>query len=63
MNLRKLFSKDPVSAIDLDRHPAVEMRKVSKWYGNFHVLRDVDLTVGRASGSSFAGRRARASRR
>ncbi|AMG90778.2 amino acid ABC transporter ATP-binding protein [Bordetella parapertussis] len=47
MNLRKLFSKDPVSAIDLDRHPAVEMRKVSKWYGNFHVLREVDLTVGK----------------
>jgi general L-amino acid transport system ATP-binding protein len=26
---------------------AVEMRKVNKWYGNFHVLRDVDLEVRR----------------
>ena len=26
---------------------AVEMDKVNKWYGNFHVLRDVDLQVAR----------------
>ncbi len=26
---------------------AVEMTKVNKWYGNFHVLRDVDLEVAR----------------
>jgi general L-amino acid transport system ATP-binding protein len=26
-------------------NPMVELRKVNKWYGEFHVLRDVDLTV------------------
>ncbi|MDH5535406.1 MAG: ATP-binding cassette domain-containing protein, partial [Betaproteobacteria bacterium] len=25
----------------------IEMRKVNKWFGDFHVLKDVDLTVGR----------------
>ncbi len=25
--------------------PMVEMRGVNKWYGDFHVLRDIDLTV------------------
>jgi general L-amino acid transport system ATP-binding protein len=25
--------------------PMIELRKVNKWYGEFHVLRDVDLTV------------------
>jgi general L-amino acid transport system ATP-binding protein len=27
------------------RKPMIELRKVNKWYGEFHVLRDVDLTV------------------
>jgi general L-amino acid transport system ATP-binding protein len=27
--------------------PAIEMIGVSKWYGTFHVLRDIDLTVDR----------------
>ncbi|MBZ7925033.1 amino acid ABC transporter ATP-binding protein [Ensifer adhaerens] len=27
--------------------PAVTMRSVSKWYGNFQVLRDVDLVIGK----------------
>jgi general L-amino acid transport system ATP-binding protein len=27
--------------------PAVEMIGVNKWYGNFHVLRDIDLSVAR----------------
>ena len=27
--------------------PMVEMRKVNKWFGDFHVLKDVDLTVAR----------------
>ncbi|MEC4589668.1 amino acid ABC transporter ATP-binding protein [Nitrospirillum amazonense] len=27
--------------------PAVELARVNKWYGDFHVLRDVDLTVAR----------------
>lgn len=25
----------------------VELRKVNKWFGEFHVLRDIDLTVKR----------------
>jgi general L-amino acid transport system ATP-binding protein len=25
----------------------IEMRKVNKWFGDFHVLKDIDLTVGR----------------
>jgi general L-amino acid transport system ATP-binding protein len=25
--------------------PMIELRKVNKWYGDFHVLKDVDLTV------------------
>ena len=27
--------------------PAVEMRGVNKWYGQFHVLRDINLSVAR----------------
>jgi general L-amino acid transport system ATP-binding protein len=27
--------------------PIIEFRRVNKWFGHFHVLRDVDLTVGR----------------
>jgi len=27
--------------------PMIELRKVNKWYGEFHVLRDINLTVDR----------------
>jgi general L-amino acid transport system ATP-binding protein len=27
--------------------PIIEFRRVNKWFGRYHVLRDVDLTVGR----------------
>jgi len=27
--------------------PIIEFQRVNKWYGNFHVLRDIDLPVGR----------------
>jgi general L-amino acid transport system ATP-binding protein len=27
--------------------PIIEFSKVNKWYGNFHVLRDIDLSVAR----------------
>src|SRR5262249_61683871 len=27
--------------------PMIEMRQVQKWYGEFHVLRDTNMTVGR----------------
>ncbi len=26
--------------------PMIEMIKVNKWFGAFHVLKDIDLTVG-----------------
>ena len=42
---------------------AVSLVGVNKWYGAFHVLRDVNLHVRAARRSSSAGRRARASRR
>ncbi len=28
-----------------DQAPAIEMRGVNKWFGSFHVLKDIDLTV------------------
>ncbi|MFV3129632.1 amino acid ABC transporter ATP-binding protein [Niveispirillum sp. KHB5.9] len=30
-----------------NKQPAVEMARVNKWYGDFHVLRDVDLSVAK----------------
>jgi general L-amino acid transport system ATP-binding protein len=42
-----------MSAAELDRRnvaadrPVIELRHVDKWYGDFHVLRDVNLEVGR----------------
>ncbi|RAR58639.1 general L-amino acid transport system ATP-binding protein [Onishia taeanensis] len=30
-----------------DDTPMIEMRGLNKWYGDFHVLRDIDLTVQR----------------
>jgi len=27
------------------QRPMIELRKVNKWFGDFHVLRDIDLTV------------------
>ena len=30
-----------------DGRPAVEIRGLNKWYGDFHVLKDIDLTVAR----------------
>jgi general L-amino acid transport system ATP-binding protein len=29
------------------RAPMIEMRGVNKWFGQFHVLKDIDLTVGK----------------
>jgi general L-amino acid transport system ATP-binding protein len=30
-----------------DQVPAIEIRSVNKWFGPFHVLRDINLTVGK----------------
>ncbi len=35
--------------------PAVEIQDVNKWYGNFHVLRDINLTVQRGERIVIAG--------
>ena len=32
---------------DVAGEVAIEIRKMNKWYGQFHVLRDIDLTVAR----------------
>ena len=42
---------------------AVDIVKMNKWYGDFHVLRDINLRVMAANASSSAGRPAPASRR
>ena len=34
---------------------AVQLVKMNKWYGQFHVLRDIDLTVGRGERIVIAG--------
>jgi general L-amino acid transport system ATP-binding protein len=36
-----------VTADASTREPVVELRRVNKWYGQYHVLRDVDLVVRR----------------
>jgi general L-amino acid transport system ATP-binding protein len=41
--------------------PIIEFRRVNKWFGRFHVLRDIDLVVGRGerivvSGPSGSGK-------
>ena len=32
---------------DTEAPPIIELRRVNKWYGEFHVLRDITLEVGR----------------
>ena len=33
------------SHMQVSDKPAIEIREMNKWYGQFHVLRDIDLTV------------------
>src|ERR671929_233166 len=35
------------AAVDPKAQPAIQLIDVHKWYGEFHVLRDINLTVGR----------------
>ena len=35
--------------------PAIEISRLNKWYGTFHVLRDIDLTVSRGERIVIAG--------
>ena len=48
-NMREA-SKNGVSAMTAP-DAAIEMLGVHKWYGSFHVLRNIDLTVSAASAS------------
>ena len=34
---------------------AIEIAKLNKWYGTFHVLRDIDLNVSRGERIVIAG--------
>ncbi len=33
--------------MDIEAGPIIQFDKVNKWFGNFHVLKDIDLKVGR----------------
>lgn len=44
-------------------HHLVELEHVEKYYGNLHVLRDINLKVDKGEVLVIAHRRARASRR
>ena len=33
--------------MDVETEPIIQLHKVNKWFGNFHVLKDIDLKVGR----------------
>ena len=35
---------------------AIKVESMNKWFGSFHVLRDIDLTVNGVSASSFVAR-------
>ena len=35
------------SAMTVSDEVAIEIKNMNKWYGSFHVLRDIDLTVQR----------------
>lgn len=41
----EVVTDSPVSSIRRDSTPALELRQVSKWYGEIHALKAVDLTV------------------
>jgi ABC-type transporter Mla maintaining outer membrane lipid asymmetry ATPase subunit MlaF len=42
--------------------PIIELRGVNKWYGDFHVLKNINLEVAKASGSWSAARRVQGNR-
>ena len=33
--------------MDVGTEPIIQFDKVNKWFGTFHVLKDIDLMVGR----------------
>ncbi len=46
---------DLIGAPRLGDDTAIQIRKMNKWYGNFHVLRDIDLNVARGERIVIAG--------
>ena len=51
------------SSPNADEGVAIQMIGVHKWYGQFHVLKDINLSVDRQEKIVICGLRARASRR
>ncbi|WP_322890506.1 MULTISPECIES: amino acid ABC transporter ATP-binding protein [unclassified Yoonia] len=45
----------PRVAANVSDEVAIEIRNMNKWYGTFHVLRDIDLTVQRGERIVIAG--------
>ena len=37
----------PKNSIDSDNAPIITIDKLNKWYGKFHVLKDIDLSVNK----------------
>ena len=48
-------TQTPTETLRLDGETAIQIRKMNKWYGNFHVLRDIDLNVARGERIVIAG--------
>ena len=48
-------TETPTEAPRLGAETAIQIRKMNKWYGNFHVLRDIDLNVARGERIVIAG--------
>ncbi|MFD1796446.1 amino acid ABC transporter ATP-binding protein [Paracoccus aurantiacus] len=49
------IDRNDVPADATSTAPAIEIRDMNKWYGAFHVLRDIDLTVARGERIVIAG--------
>ncbi len=48
-------TQTPTETLRLDGETAIQIRKMNKWYGNFHVLRDIELNVARGERIVIAG--------
>ncbi|WP_312527345.1 amino acid ABC transporter ATP-binding protein [Paracoccus sp. (in: a-proteobacteria)] len=46
---------EPAAIPENRANPAIEMQDVNKWYGSFHVLRDINLTVRKGERIVIAG--------
>ncbi len=51
------ISEAPKNAVESSAgdEDLIQLIDMHKWYGDFHVLKNINLNVKRASGSSFAG--------